>query len=483
MAKARLVFLESSEEELIHQQSLRCLAEIGILVKSEKVLRMLEQYGAYVDFTTMIAKIPEAIVEKALASAPKKIRLCARDPNHDLEIPVDGIPFSATNGLSPFVLDLETGKTRKSTRADLASFTRLADALEPVDYQWTALTATDVPARTHGAHEIWVTLQNTSKHVQGVTVESALDARKQIELAALIAGGEKELKKRPLISIISCPIAPLTFEKGAIEAQAEFAKAGIPILSMSMSLAGQSSPVTLAGTIVNSNAENLASLVITQAASAGAPHIYTTESTPVDMKTATINYSAPELPLISAASGQMARRYELPCMVGNLGTSNSVPGLPSSFSEIAVGCLSTFAGNDLVAGMGSIDVAMACSMEQLVIDANFWEDFRVFMRRFTINRESCALDIMKEVGHGHSFIAHPHTVENFRKELHFWDKEKLGMQATLSTEMVPAARETARKLLREHEVAALDSDLIAQGDEILKFYEQESTSHGGRGRA
>ncbi len=479
MARARLIFLESCEEELIHRQSLICLAEMGILVKSDAVLMILEQNGADVDYNTMIAKIPEAMVEKALASAPKKIRLCARDPHHDLEIPVDGMPFSATNGLSSFILDLETGETRKSTRADLASFTRLADALDPVDYLWTALTATEVPEHTHGAHEIWVTLQHTSKHVQGVTVESALDARKQIELAALIAGGEKELRMRPLISIICCPIAPLSFEKGSIEAQAEFAKAGLPILSMSMSLAGQSSPVTLAGTIVNSNTENLASLVITQSAAPGAPHIYTTESTPVDMQTATINYSAPELPLISAASGQMARRYGLPCMVGNWGASDSVPGLPSSFSEIVGGCLSTLAGTDLVAGMGSIDVARACSLEQLVIDASFWENFRVFMRKFTINRESCALDIIKEVGHGMSFIAHMHTVENFRKELHFWDKQKLGWEATLSTGMVPGARETARRLLREHEVAPLDPDLIAQGDEILKLYEEQTASRTG----
>ena len=103
------------------------------------------------------------------------------------------------------------------------------------------------------------------------------------------------------------------------------------------------------------------------------------------------------------------------------------------------------------------------------------------MRRFTISRESCALDIMKEVGHGQSFIAHLHTVENFRKELHFWDKQKLGAEATLSTDMVPEARETASRLLREHEVAPLDPDLIAQGNEILKYYEEQNTSHeGGR---
>ncbi len=477
MAKARLIFLDENEEELIHEQSLKCLKEIGVLVKSEAVLKILEDKGAVVDYGSMIARFSETMVNEALGKAPKKIRLCARDRSNDLEIPVDSTPFSATNGLALFVMDLETGETRKSTRSDLAAFTRLGDSLDPLDYLWTALTATDVPGPTHGAHEIWTTLQNTTKHVQGVTVESAGDARKQIALAALIAGGEEELRMRPLISVISCPIAPLTFEKHAIEAQVEFARAGIPIVSMSMSLSGQSSPVTLAGTIVNSNTENLASLVITQSAAPGAPHIYSTESMPVDMITATINYAAPELPLISAASGQLAGRYGLPCMVGNWGAGDSVPGLPSSFSETAVSCLSTLAGTDLAAGMGAIDVAKSCSFEQLVIDAYFWEDFRVFMRKFTINKETCALEIVKEVGHGKSFIAHPHTLENFKKELHFWDKQKLGMEATMSTAMVPQARETARKLLKEHEVAPLDPDIVAEGNKILKQHERQAAFH------
>jgi len=477
MAVARMKFLDGDEEDLIHEQSLRCLNEIGVMVHSESVLKILAEAGAEVDHKKEIAKLPESLIEESLQKAPKEIRYHARDPKHNLDIPVDNFPFTATNGLAIHIPDLETGESHASTRKDLADFTRLGDALDQVDYLWNSLTATDVPEGAHGAHELWVTLQNTSKHVEGVSVLGGIDARKQVELASLIVGGKEELRKRPIISVISCPIAPLTFEKGSIEAQVEFAKAGVPIVSMSMSLGGMSSPVTLAGTITNINCENLASLVIDEVAAPGAPHVYTSESTPIDMKTGVINYSAPEIPLISAAAGQMAKRYGLPCMVAGWGSDGGrKAGIMSSFSELAGGALSVLSGTDLAAGMGSIDVAKGCSYEQLVIDAYLWENARAFMRDFTISEETIALDIVKEVGHGNSFLTHPHTARNFKKELFFYDKKKLAWEATLSCRMVPEAKEVAKRLLKEHEVEPIDRDIIRQGDELLKEYEKQLAS-------
>lgn len=473
MARARIKILEKEEEDLIHEQSLKSLEEIGVMIHSESVLKMLEKSGAEVIHGNGIAKIPESLVNESLKKAPKQIKYYARDHKHDLEIPVDNFPFTATNGLAIHIPDLETGKYHPSTREDLADFTRLGDALDQVDYLWTSLTATDVPQGAHDVHEIWTTLQNTAKHVEGGTVLGGLDARKQIELASLIVGGEDELRKRPIISVTSCPIAPLTFEKGSIEAQVEFAKAGVPVVSMSMSLGGLSSPVTLAGMITNVNTENLASLVIDQVAAPSSPHVYSSESTPIDMMTGVINYNAPEVPLICAAAGQMAKRYNLPCMVAGWGSNaEQKPGILTAFSQLAGGALSVLSGTDLAAGMGSIDVAKGCSYEQLVIDAYLWEHVRSFMRDFTISEETIALDVVKEVGHGNSFLTHPHTAKNFKKELFFFDKEKLAWEATLSDQMVPEARETAKKLLREHEVPQIDRDIIKQGDELIREYEK-----------
>ncbi len=319
MARAEMTFLNEQEESLIHEQSIKILEQIGVKVHSRSVLKLLEEKGAAVDHDTMIAKLPEELVKDALETAPKEFTLCARDSENDLPLPSHPYPYATTSGLAINVVDRHTGEYRPSTRKDAAEFSKLADAIDSVDFLWTSLTANDVPALAHGPHELWATMQNTSKHVQGVTVQSAEDARVQIELAALIAGGNDALRKRPLMSVISCPIAPLSFEEGAIEAQVEFARAGIPICSMSMSMSGITSPVTVAGTITNANAENLASIVITQAASPGSPHIYTSESAPMDMQTGAINYSAPEKALIAIGLGQMTKRYRLPSLVADIG--------------------------------------------------------------------------------------------------------------------------------------------------------------------
>jgi trimethylamine--corrinoid protein Co-methyltransferase len=472
MAVLRTRFLDRGEEDLIHEQSLRSLGEIGVLIHSPSVLQMMDDAGAEVDRTTEVAKIPEALVKDAVQRAPKRIRYCARDSKRDFEVPTKSYPFTATNGLAVHIADLETGKDHPSTREDLASFSRLADALDPIDYLWTSLTATDVPEVSHGLHELWVTLQNTTKHVESITVAGATDARAQIALAALVAGGEEALRKRPLMSVVSCPTAPLTFNQVAVEAQVEFAKAGVPVLSMSMSLSGASSPVTVAGTVANINTENLASLVIDEIAAPGCPHIYTSDSTPVDMKTGYIDYTATETPMISAAAVQMARRYGLPCMTSGWGAAvGTEMGLPS-FSELAGIMVSVMAGTDLSAGMGGLDHAKGGSYEMMVLDSALWEDLRAFMRDVAVTEDTIALDVVKQVGHGNTFLRHPHTLQNFKRELFFRDRQKLAWGATLSNRMIPEARGIAKKILKDHEVRRLDKDVMKQGDALIKAYEK-----------
>lgn len=450
----------------MHDKGLEILRDIGVLVRSPSVLNMLGASGAEIDRQKGIARIPEELVAEAVRKAPKRFRLCGRDPKRDLEIPVDGPPYISTDGLSVYMTDLDTGEKRGTTRKDLATFARLADALDAVSFLWPQVTASDVPPATHALHEVWVTLQNSTKHVQGDAV-SAGDARAQIELASLVVGGQEELRKRPIISVTACPIAPLSFERQAVEAQVEFARAGVPVSSMSMSLAGLSSPVTLAGTIANANAENLASLVITQSAAPGAPHIYASESTPMDPTLGKISYSATEAPLLTAALVQMARRYGLPCMVGQWGVNGTRPGMPVSFSELYSIASTTMAGGDLCSGMGGLDDAKGGSLEQMVIDAALWEHCRAALRNFVVNEETVALDVLRNVGHGNTFLKHPHTRMNFRRELYFRNPARLVWEATLSDGMVSEAREIAKTLLREHEVPPIERDILGQGNEIV----------------
>jgi trimethylamine--corrinoid protein Co-methyltransferase len=314
-------------------------------------------------------------------------------------------------------------------------------------------------------------MQNTSKHVQGVTVQSAEDARVQIELAALVAGGSDALKERPLMSVISCPIAPLAFERGAIEAQVEFARAGIPICSMSMSMGGITSPITVAGTITNANTENLASIVITQAASPGAPHIYTSESAPMDMQTGAINYSAPDKTLISIGLGQMAKRYRLPSLVSDIGFGDDIHANVGPFSDLAIQIMGTPSGSDILTGMGCVESAKGCSFGQLVVDAYIWECIREFMKEVQITEERIGFDAIKEVGQGHHFLKSKHTVRYMREEITQWDADKLKMLSGDPAALIAESKSVVDQLLKDHQVLPIDEILIRKGDEIIRAYE------------
>ncbi len=473
MAVLRFGFMDKQEEDIIHAQSVECLERLGVLVHSQNVLRMLRDAGVEVDLEKKIAKIPEAVISDAVKKAPKALTLGARDPRRDLKIPVTGHPFVSTGGVTVFMTDFETGQRRKATSKDLADFARLTDAMDPVDAFWPIVTTSDVPAHVQFANELWVSLQNTTKHILGSAGSGTLgtpDAKTQIALGALVAGGPEELKKRPLFSVLSCIVPPLMFEAGAVEAQVEYARAGIPIISMSMCMGGMTAPVTLAGTILTLNIENLASLVITQTAAPGAPHIYCSEATLGNPVTGLIGYRGPEAPMIFAAAAQMARRYGLPKMAGILGIDGEVPGVPVPYGEVSAMMLSTMSGTDLCSGIGGLDLDKGCSLEQVVIDATMWEEYRAYMRDFTVSDETAALKVIERVGQGNTFLNDLHTARNFRSQMFLRSKKTEMYGATMSDRMVPDARDIVRKTLNEHSVEQLDKDILEKGGGILKAY-------------
>jgi len=165
MAIARLNFLSVDEEQLIHDKSLEALSSIGVLVRSDCVLSILEASGAIVDKRTRIARIPDSMVFDALNKAPKEFRLCARDRNKDIDVPANGAPYITTDGLTLYMVDIETGKKRDATRKDYSDFARLAEAIDSIDFFWPIVTISDVPQACHNSYELWTAFQNCTLHI------------------------------------------------------------------------------------------------------------------------------------------------------------------------------------------------------------------------------------------------------------------------------------------------------------------------------
>ena len=137
-------------------------------------------------------------------------------------------------------------------------------------------------------------------------------------MAAKICGGEDELRRRPIVYNGVCPVSPLKLPHEATEVIIETARWRIPNNILSMAMAGGSSPVTLAGTLVTHNAEVLSGITLAQLTERGAPCIYGSSTTAMDLKLAAACVGSPELAMISAAVAQMARRYLLPSFVAGL---------------------------------------------------------------------------------------------------------------------------------------------------------------------
>jgi trimethylamine--corrinoid protein Co-methyltransferase len=408
-------FLSSSEIKAVNGVSLRALGEVGVVVNSRRVVDMLIGAGAGKSKDGMRVLIPESMVKSSLSSVPKSLLLASRDGKRDMQIPTTGPVFVANGGEGVYVKDLITGQSRSASTDDLRDFISLVHALQPVDFAWAMVGALDQPNNKKNAVELKVCLENTTKHIQGGAT-SAIEARANIEMLSAVSGGFEGFEKRPFFSAIQCPISPMTFEEGLVEAQVEFARAGVPVVAMVAAVAGLTSPVTLSGTLAQTNAENLASLVISQTAKKGAPWIFSSDSSPGDLKVGSINYGALESNLLRAGAGQLGRYHGVPTMCAGCGLEETSIILADVREGVPYMSLMGLVDSDLASGFGGIDNAAGASFEQLVLDAWVWDTSKEFLRTFGADQASISFETIRDAALDGSFLSKRHTLTRFKKE-------------------------------------------------------------------
>ncbi len=304
-----------SEDELyaLHLATLEVLRDVGIGIRAADARETLAAAGAAVDEKNKIVRFPGWLVEDAIRSAPKSIRFAARNPAKDYILEDNRVGF--TNfGEGIMVNDLYTGAYRRSTKKDTGDAAHLADALGAIDFHERALAAQDVPAAIAPLHEVEINVTNTSKHLaQGCGGKKNL--RRIHQMMTNICGSAEAFRRRPIYSTITCPISPLQLAPESTDVIMEAARLGVPITIISMALSGGTTPVTLAGTLITHNAEVLAAIVLSQVTQKGAPIVYGSSTTIMDLKYTTSPVGCPELGMINAAVAKMAQFYHLPSWV------------------------------------------------------------------------------------------------------------------------------------------------------------------------
>jgi trimethylamine--corrinoid protein Co-methyltransferase len=474
MSKSTMSVLAKDEIELVHETSLRILSEVGVKIDSPAVLDLLKKTGAKVDIQKGLAFLDEGIISQALKSSPRKIRLCSRR-GVDYEIPGEGVQMISPDGQPPAVFDIETGKKRPSSLRDVKKFAILCDALPEVDYVWPPVVANDVPAgmvNESSFYEFLVTMAYTSKHVQHGAV-SAKEASFQIEIATAIAGSPADLRKRPLFSDVCTPISPLRYDQGEAEALVKLSRAGIPMVHLSMGIAGAVTPVTIAGTLAVINAENLCGLTLTQVANPGAPSIYSSFSGVADLKSGVFLCGTPEGNLMDAASIEMARHYGLPSCCG--GPSNSArtlcaeAGLQTAMSTMT--CMMT--GADLMVGLGGLDRAGMMSLEKVVMDCELWRWLKRMKAGVKVDESTLGFDAIKRQGPGGVFLSDPHTLKHMRKDLmipQITAYHAPGEPDRSIDDLIEYSKRRTKEILTTHKPLLLSKDIAEKVGKVAQRY-------------
>jgi trimethylamine--corrinoid protein Co-methyltransferase len=446
-------------------------------------VEVLRKAGAEADPKSGTVRFPRDLVEAALRKAPKEILLAGRDKKFDLHLG-EGKSYFGTLGTAPLVFDLATRERRYARKSDLVNFAKIASGLEHVRYFHTSVTPTDLHPDTVDLQRWAIAFRNTEKHCMGGAVYNLENMPYLIKMLEEIASGPKNLSHRPIITATECPVPPLQHDRRPLKGIMEFAKRLIPVIIYSEPKAGATSPASLAGTLVLSNAEVLSGITLMQAIRPGAPAIYGSVATLMDMRTGGIAFGSPETGILAACTTQMARHYGIPNMTPGGRTDSKQPDEQAGYEKARTALMAGLAGASLGNMAGLLESNLVASYEQIIIDDEIIGTTERILEGIAFDDEALALDLIHAVGPGGTYISQRHTLDRLKKE-HYMpimsDRNYFSVWSKMgSKQMKDVARERAKQLLKVAQVEPLDESTDKAVAQILN--DAANNARRSRGR-
>ena len=348
-ADGRLRLLSDDQLSRLDAAALDVLATVGVAIPSAAARAKLVAAGA--THEGGVVRLPPPVVRALVAKAPERITLGARAAR---PLVTGERSLLTTDGCCVEIYDLESGAKRATTAADVATISRVVDALPGVDFCWPAVSAQDTPVEIRGLHELYLAIANTGKHVQTVTVVEPQMAAVAVEMARVLAGSDDKLRAEPPVSALLGTVTPLGNDAGTLEAGLVFAEAGIPVGFVTMPMGGSTTPITAAGSLVVGIAEALAAVCVIQAAFPGAPVFICFIPSVMDLRTGDFTGGAPEDTFMAAAVADVGHFYGLPTQCGINSSGAKEPGWQSALDDTTTTYLSAAAGVDMLTGVGMV---------------------------------------------------------------------------------------------------------------------------------
>ncbi|HSR30664.1 MAG TPA: trimethylamine methyltransferase family protein [Anaerolineae bacterium] len=456
MKTARFEVLSQEEVERIHAASMEVLSTVGVRVEWRPAREIFREAGAEVDDKSQCVRIPEKLVRWATEQAPQQFTLYGVD--FQLEIGRDQVCFAGL-GTPTHIIDMDTDERRPTIMCDVVRHIQLINGCQHIHNSQMDVWPNDIPMTTIHTESIWAWAHHSRKPF-GMGCYGYLPTLDMMRMMAIVAGGKEAIRRRPMFFAICSVGSPLQMLQMQLEGLLICAEYGQPLAMSPEAIAGATAPATLAGLLVQQNANILAHVTLAQIFRPGTPVLYGTVSTIANMRLGTVALGAVETGLITAGAAQMARYYGLPCRSVGATTEAKQEDLQAGLERTATLMQAVLAGVNFITCGGTLDSSMLESDPLLMLDDELCGAALRVARGIEVNDGTLALDLIKRIGYSGNYLAEDHTVRRFRQE-HYIPKllprepydawQEAGGRSALDR-----AKDRVREILAEHRPRELD---------------------------
>ena len=396
----------------IHHTALRVLEELGIRVLHTGARERFRQAGARVDADSLMVYLDRGLVEQALSTAPRLFTLAGGNPQRDVILGGDHVAFAAVGG-PPHITDLDRGK-RSGTFADAQDFFRLCQHFDVIHLQSPSVEPQDVPVEFRHLliTQSQMTQSDKPPFVFSRGTPQAMDCFAMLQLARGI--DEAALRARPYCYTVINTNSPRQLDVPMCQGIIDFAEAGQISVITPFTLSGAMAPVTVAGALTLQHAEALAGITLSQITRPGAPVVYGSFTSNVDMKSGAPAFGTPEFVKAAFGAGQLARHIGLPWR-GSAATASNAPDAQATYEFLNSAWGSILGGvNMMLHSAGWLEGGLSASLEKFILDIEMLQIFAEIFQPLAAEAADIGFDAIAEVEPGGHFFGAQHTMSRYQ---------------------------------------------------------------------
>jgi len=462
-----LRYLTYQQMEEIHLASLEVLAETGVEINNKESLHLLADAGAII--SGKIVKYPERLIKQALATVPSRVVMANRDGERCMFLEGRRCYFGPGSS-DPHTIDLATGERRLSCKQDVINSAIVCDYLPNIDFLMSMSLVYDNDPNMGYLHEYDAMVRNSKKPVI-VSCGGGQNCRDIIEMAEIVMGGAEALRQKPILGVYSECTSPLRHANDALEKTLVCAEKWVPVIHTVGQMMGATSPVTIAGALIQANAELLSVLVIHQLKQPGAPFFYGGTISAMDMRTMAYQQGNPEFQICSAAlAGLGADYYKMPIFNTGGGSDAKIFDEQAASEATYSLLMAALAGGNLIHDIGHLDSVLLASLPLVVFCDEVIGVIRNILGGIPWTENDFAMDAIRRVGPGGNYLGDDHTLDNY-KRLHTTDMFERRLYNNWANDgkkrLSDKVTERAKWILKNHKPEPLKPEIAEKLDAFM----------------